>query len=185
TVDDTLCQPFHDGGLAHTGVADQHRVVLGPAGQYLNHAADFLVTTDDRVQLALFGPLGQIGGVFLKRATLLLGPRIVDIFATTDFVDLGQQVVTGGAGILQDLAGFGFVFQHGEHDQLAGNERVSALLGQLVRQVQDAYQRLPRIDIPRGVAERGQVVQAFEYLIANFADVEPGIVEQSTNRAAL
>ncbi len=31
TVNDTLRQTLGNGGLAHTGLADQHRVVLGPA----------------------------------------------------------------------------------------------------------------------------------------------------------
>src|SRR5438309_5781901 len=33
---DPLGQALDDGGLAHAGLADQHRVVLGPAGQHLD-----------------------------------------------------------------------------------------------------------------------------------------------------
>ena len=62
---DTLGQTLHDGGLADAGLANQHRVVLGTTGEDLNHAADFLVTSDDRVQLAFLGGGRQVGGVLL------------------------------------------------------------------------------------------------------------------------
>ena len=55
-VDDPLGQPLDDGGLAHAGLADQHRVVLGPAREHLHHPADFLVAADDRIELSLRGP---------------------------------------------------------------------------------------------------------------------------------
>ena len=51
--DDALGQALGDGGLAHAGLADQHRVVLGAAGQDLDDAADLVVAADDRVELAL------------------------------------------------------------------------------------------------------------------------------------
>ena len=54
-VDDPLGQPFDDGRLAHARLADQHRVVLRPAGEHLDDAADLLVAADDRVELALPG----------------------------------------------------------------------------------------------------------------------------------
>ncbi len=56
-LDDALGQAFDDGGLAHAGFADQHRVVLGATLQYLDGAADFLVTADHRIELAAFGAL--------------------------------------------------------------------------------------------------------------------------------
>jgi hypothetical protein len=50
--DDALGEPFRDGRLAHARLADQHRVVLRPAGEHLDDAADLLVAADDRVELA-------------------------------------------------------------------------------------------------------------------------------------
>ncbi len=49
-------QAFNDGGLAHAGFADQHRVVLGTAAQHLDDAADLLIAADDRVELAARAP---------------------------------------------------------------------------------------------------------------------------------
>ena len=55
--DDALGEPLDDRRLADAGLADQHRVVLGAAGQHLDDAADLGVPADDRVDLALAGPL--------------------------------------------------------------------------------------------------------------------------------
>ena len=52
-VDDALRQALDDRGLADAGLADQHRVVLGPAREHLDDAADLLVAADHRVELAL------------------------------------------------------------------------------------------------------------------------------------
>ena len=71
--DDALGQTLHDGGLADAGLADEHRVVLGPPGQHLHHPADLRVPADDRVHLALAGPLGEVHAVLLQRLEVLLG----------------------------------------------------------------------------------------------------------------
>ena len=52
-VGDAQREAFGDRGLADARLADQHRIVLGPAGEHLDGAADFLVAADDRVELAL------------------------------------------------------------------------------------------------------------------------------------
>ena len=58
--DDALRQALDDGGLAHAGLADQGRVVLGAARQDLDDALDFHLPADDRVQFAFFGQGGQV-----------------------------------------------------------------------------------------------------------------------------
>ena len=66
-VDDAEREALGDGGLADAGLADQHRVVLGAAGEHLDGAADFLVAADDRIELAVARRLGQVARVFLQR----------------------------------------------------------------------------------------------------------------------
>ena len=66
-VDDPLRQALDDRGLADPGVADQHRVVLGAAGEDLDHAADLLVAADHRVELARLRLGGQVAAEFLQR----------------------------------------------------------------------------------------------------------------------
>jgi hypothetical protein len=48
-------KPFDDGRLAHTGFAGQDRIVLAAPGEDVDDQADFGVTSDDRVDLALAG----------------------------------------------------------------------------------------------------------------------------------
>src|SRR5206468_12584026 len=49
-LDDPQGQPFDDGRLADARIADQHGVVLPPPREHLDHAADFLVAADHRVE---------------------------------------------------------------------------------------------------------------------------------------
>ena len=76
---DTAGQAFHDGGLAYTGFADEHRVVLLPAAQDLDGAADLVVTTDDRIQLALPGSCRQILTKLFQRLLAFIIGRVVEI----------------------------------------------------------------------------------------------------------
>ncbi len=59
--DNALGQTFGDRGFTDAGFTDQGRIILGAAGQNLNDSLDFLVASDDRIELAGFGPVGQIG----------------------------------------------------------------------------------------------------------------------------
>ncbi len=68
---DPLRQPLDDRGFADARLTNEHRVVLGASGQYLNHTADLVVSADHRIELALPRQLGQIPAVSLER---LIGP---------------------------------------------------------------------------------------------------------------
>jgi len=57
---DVLRETLDDRRLADAGLADQHRVVLGAAGQHLHDPLDLLLATDHRVELALAGRLGEV-----------------------------------------------------------------------------------------------------------------------------
>ena len=63
-LDDPQGEAFGDGRLADARLADQHGIVLRAAREDLDHAADFLIAADDRIELALPGPLDQIDAVF-------------------------------------------------------------------------------------------------------------------------
>ena len=54
--DNPLGQPFGDGGFAHAGLADEHRVVFGFAGQDPDHVADLIVPSDNRDPAFCSGP---------------------------------------------------------------------------------------------------------------------------------
>ncbi len=63
---DGLCQALDDGGLADAGLADQHRVVLGAAGEHLHDPLDFLLAADDGVELALHRGGGQVASELVE-----------------------------------------------------------------------------------------------------------------------
>ena len=90
-VEDAQGEAFHDRGLADAGLADQHRIVLGAAGENLNGAADFLVATNDRVELAVARGLGEIAGIFLQRVIGVLGRRGIGGAALAQGFDRGVE----------------------------------------------------------------------------------------------
>ena len=94
---DPLGQALDDRGLAHAGLADQHRVVLGPPGQHLDDPPDLGVPADDRVQLAVPGRLGQVDAVLLQRLVGVLGVLAGDPGAAADLAERLEQRVGRGA----------------------------------------------------------------------------------------
>ena len=77
-------EAFDDGGLADTGLADEHRVVLRSARQHLDHAPDFLVAADHRIELAFAGELGEVAAVPLERLVCALGVLARHALRTAD-----------------------------------------------------------------------------------------------------
>ena len=72
-ADDPLGEALGDGRLADARLADEDRVVLGPARQDLDDAADLVVAADDRVELAGAGLGRQVAAVLLERGVGALG----------------------------------------------------------------------------------------------------------------
>ena len=100
-VDDALREAFDNGRLADAGLADEHRVVLGAAREHLHRAADFVVAADDRIELAARGARREVDGVFLERAALFLGLRIVHGLTAANLLDGLLDGGLRGAGILE------------------------------------------------------------------------------------
>ena len=113
---DALGQTLGNSRLAHAGLADQNGVILGAAGQNLDDPLNFLFPSDDRVQLALTGRLGQIPGKFSQGLALLA------------VLPMGSGGASGGSpGSLVDLLNHGAVHllgvdTHGvqAHEQMLG-----------------------------------------------------------------
>ena len=132
-VDDAERQALDDRRLADARLADQHRVVLGAAGEHLDGAADFLVAADDRIELALARRLGQVAGVFLQRVVAGFGGGGVGGAALADVVDRLVEAVgvtPASARILRCRR----VLLHGEREQqpLDGDVAIAGLLGELL-----------------------------------------------------
>src|SRR5450830_3763 len=69
---DAPCRAFGDGSLADAGFADQQWVVLAAAAESLDHALDFGIAADQRIDLSFCGSLVQILGELIERTFLLL-----------------------------------------------------------------------------------------------------------------
>ena len=89
-LDDAPREALDDRGLADAGLADEHRVVLGPARQHLDDAPDLLVASDDRVELALARLLGEVAAEPLERLVLLLGVLARDPVAAAHVLQRGR-----------------------------------------------------------------------------------------------
>src|SRR5690606_16177852 len=61
-----LREALDDGGLADTGLTDEHRVVLGPAGEDLHDPLDLLLAPDHRVELVLARRLGEVAAELVE-----------------------------------------------------------------------------------------------------------------------
>ena len=91
-VDDALRQTLDDGRLADAGLADQHRIILGAAADDVDHAANFFVAPDHRVELALARQRGQVTPVFLQA---LIGPFRVLAGDALAAANAGQRLQDG------------------------------------------------------------------------------------------
>ena len=101
-IDDLAGQTFGDGGLADAGVADQQRVVLGPAAQDLDRAFDLGLAADQRIDLALARLFVEVDAIgFQRLAALFDGRLVLGLFGRGALGGLGL----GGAGLLGDAVG--------------------------------------------------------------------------------
>ena len=141
--DDPLGEALDDRRLADARLADQHRVVLGPAREHLDHAADLVVAADHRVELALGRRLGQVAAVALERLELVLGVLVGDAVRAAHLCERAQQLVARGADRAQRIAGGPGVGGQREQQMLGRDVLVAELahlglgraqdLGQLAR----------------------------------------------------
>ena len=129
TGHDPLGQPLDDGGLADAGLADEHRVVLGPAGQHLHHPADLGVPADDRVELAVAGGGGEVHAVLLQRLVRPLGVGRGDPGRAAHVLERRDQRVRGGPVPAQQLGHRTALGGQADQQVLGGQVFVGQLLG--------------------------------------------------------
>jgi hypothetical protein len=184
-VDDALRETFDDRRLADAGLADQHGIVLGASLQHLHGATDLVVAADDRIELALLRPLGQIDRVLLECLPTFLGIGVGDLLTAAHFLDGLVDRALHRAGIAQDRAELALVLERREHEQLAGDVLVAALLRDLVRDVEDAVQLVRDVHLAAGAFDLRQAVERLAQLRAQQVHVGAGLVEQVPHRAAL
>ena len=132
-VDDVEGQALGDGGLAHAGLADEHRVVLGAPREDLHDALDLFLAPHDRVQLAVLGGLGQVAAELVEhqRVGALAGlPAAAAPAGSAGGTRAGQ--ARGAAALLAGAAALLAALVTGEQldDLLAHARQVGAQLDQ-------------------------------------------------------
>ena len=103
-VDDLAGQPFRDRGLADARVADQQRVVLGPAAQDLDRPLDLAEAADQGVDLAVARLLVEVDAIGLQRLSARLGGGgVLGVLGRT--AGLGRTGLARTARLLGDAVG--------------------------------------------------------------------------------
>ena len=182
TVDDALGQTLDDGGLAHTGLADQHRVVLGAPLQYLNGAADLVIAADHRVELAGPRPLGEIDGVLFQRLALAFGIRTLHCLSSAHALDRALEFIFVAKTVQQrpQLA----MIERGQEQGFDRDELIALLLGQLVGEIQQTHQLGGDADLSGRALHDGQTFQLSFQLPFQTGQIEAGLGQQRTRRTA-
>ena len=146
-VDDTLCQTFNNSGFTYTRLTNQHRVVFGTALQYLNRTTNFIITTDNRVELTITGALSQIKCVFFQSISLVFGIRIVHVLSSSYRIDCGIDILFGRTSFFQNVAGSIILLNQSQQEKFAGDIGIATFGCSLVHQVQYSLQLTARHNI--------------------------------------
>ena len=109
--DDTLGQAFNDGRLANTRFADQGGIVLAAPRQDLDHALDFFLAPDHRIEFAGGGSGSQVGAQCVH----------IGCFTGTGWFAGGAILLAAGVQHRDDL-GANFLQRHAEAFQHAGSD---------------------------------------------------------------
>ena len=134
-LDDALRQALDDGRLAHAGLADQHRVVLGAAREDLHDPLDLVLAPDHRVELALGRELGEVAAELVEQLARLLVaalagraalPLLAAAGAREHPDDLVADLLRVGVEVGQDARGDALVLAHQPEQDVLGADVVVA-----------------------------------------------------------
>ncbi len=128
-VNDALREAFGDRRLAHTRLADENRVVLGAAREYLNDAADFFVAPDYGIELPFACRIGQVSRVALQRLVLVLRGLVCDAVRAADRLERRQQRVVCRADAVEKIPALRALHVGQREEEMLGrNELIPQLL---------------------------------------------------------
>ncbi|CSI26046.1 Uncharacterised protein [Shigella sonnei] len=71
--------------------------------QHLNGTANFFITTNHRIEFALFGSFGKVDGIFFQSLTLVFSTLIVHAFTSTHLFNRLSNVGGGRPCCFQDV----------------------------------------------------------------------------------
>jgi len=128
-ANDALGEALGDGGLADAGLADEDRIVLGAAGEYLDDAPNLFVAADDGVELALGGGLGEVAAIGFQGLVGLFRILGGDALVAADLFDGGVELLASQAAVLEGLAEGAVGGNHGQQEVLDADKVVLELAG--------------------------------------------------------
>ena len=165
-------ESLDDGVFADAGLADQHGVVFAAAAQHLDDATHLVVTPDDGVELAVFGLLHQIDGVFAEGAAI--GDAGLDHAAALGaHLERLLDAVFGRAMVAQQAAWSPAVGRgvSQRRQQMAGVDELSAQLGGADLGGRRDFQKSRR-KVVRGTRHPRQLGQLDLELLLHVADLD-------------
>ena len=127
--DYSLGQALNDCRLSCARFAYQYRVVLGAARQYLQYAANLVVSSNHRVELALACLLYEVFGVFLKALVVFVGRLRLYALSLPQFVDGRPHLFFGAPGVFEYAACRGVYREQCQQQRLYAHELVAHLAG--------------------------------------------------------
>ena len=151
-VDDPAGDALGDGGFADAGLAHENRIVLRAPRKDLQHAADLLVTPDDRVEFSRARLLVEVDGILAQRVELLLGGLRIDRRTLAEGADRLDQLLFRRAAAFEDVGGLPALGHEGQQQVFDGGVFVAEIL----REVHGALDRL------RGVLRKELLAAALD-----------------------
>src|SRR5690606_7794014 len=166
---DRLGEALDDGGLADAGLADQHGVVLGAAGEDLHDPLHLLLAPDDGVELAVARGLREVAAELVEDLAALVGRGglvaadrhlLLALVAREQLDDLLAHAVEVGAELDEHLGGDALALaDEAEQDVLGADVAVAEL------------QRLAQAQLEHLLGTRGEGDVAGRLLLALADDV--------------
>jgi hypothetical protein len=126
-----------------------------------------------------------IDAVFLQRLALLLGVLALHLLAAAQLLDGRFQIGLVRAGRLQRGTQLALVLQRRQHEQLAGDELVAALLRQLVGEVEQAVEIIAEVDVAFLPGDPRQALEQLVHALREHRHVDLRLGQQRAGRAAL
>ena len=184
-VDDALRQAFDDGGLADAGLADQHRIVLGPARQHLDHAADLLVAADHRIELALAREVGQIAAILFQGLIFFFWIRIGDALRAANADQGVENFIASCAQLLEDFPSFAAVLHNGQQQVLGGDILVFQGFGFGLAAFDNFLEPWRDIALAAGAGHLRQTVEGFLQSFGHLGQRYAKLLQQRQDHAFL
>ena len=163
-ADDALRQPFHNGGLAHTRVTDQHRIVLGATRQHLYDPTDFIVPANHRVKLAQAGGLRQVPAIAFQGLIGALRVLIGHTLVAAHLLKRRKQAFPAQAVVTQQPARCALVVEHGEEQMLNAHVVVFEFPGFIFSAGERLRQALGDVHLVRATGRAGHLRKAVQQL---------------------